>query len=104
MESWRTDKRKTAERGYGARWQRERAQYLRLHPLCVICRPRAVPARVVDHKVPHKGDERLFWDRSNWQALCKLHHDSHKQSLERTGTVRGCDTEGIPLDGNHHWR
>ncbi|WP_216671362.1 hypothetical protein [Mangrovicoccus sp. HB161399] len=24
---------------------------------------------MVDHKVAHKGDKRLFWDRSNWQPM-----------------------------------
>lgn len=32
-------------------------------------------ATVVDHIIPHKGDQYLFWDRSNWQPLCKLCHD-----------------------------
>lgn len=39
---------------------------------------------VVDHRRPHRGDERLFWDRSNLQSLCKSPcHDRHKQSLEQ---------------------
>ena len=29
----------------------------------------------VDHIIPHRGDPELFWDRSNWQALCKNCHD-----------------------------
>jgi 5-methylcytosine-specific restriction protein A len=25
----------------------------------------------IDHVVPHKGDQRLFWDSDhNWQSLC----------------------------------
>lgn len=32
-------------------------------------------ASVVDHIVPHKGDQKLFWRRSNWQSLCKRCHD-----------------------------
>lgn len=32
-------------------------------------------ATVVDHKIPHKGDMRLFWDRNNWQAMAKVCHD-----------------------------
>ena len=32
-------------------------------------------ATVVDHVVPHRGDIKLFWDRDNWQSLCKEHHD-----------------------------
>lgn len=60
------------ERGYGARWQRAREAYLAAHPLCASCKRhgRVTPARVVDHVVPHRGDPQLFWDESNWQALC----------------------------------
>ena len=29
----------------------------------------------VDHIIPHRGDQKLFWDRNNWQALCKPCHD-----------------------------
>jgi 5-methylcytosine-specific restriction protein A len=39
-------------------------------------------ATVIDHIQPHQGNQRLFWDQSNWQPLCKLHHDSHKQRQE----------------------
>lgn len=31
---------------------------------------------MVDHITPHKGDRGLFWDRNNWQALCKTCHDT----------------------------
>ncbi|MEA4896886.1 MAG: HNH endonuclease signature motif containing protein [Eubacteriales bacterium] len=65
------------ERGYGGRWRSARARFLRQHPLCVDCRKagRLTPATVVDHVVPHRGNEALFWDESNWQALCKPCHD-----------------------------
>ena len=89
--SWRTDRRKTAERGYGARWQRERAVFLAQpeNVLCCMCRAegRVTAAQVVDHKVAHRGDEVLMWDQSNWQALCKPHHDSDKQRQEKSGRV-----------------
>jgi 5-methylcytosine-specific restriction protein A len=67
-----------AQRGYNAAWRRARLAFLREHPWCVMCEQegRLRPAEVVDHIVPHKGDWRLFWDQSNWQALCKHHHDS----------------------------
>lgn len=73
------------ERGYDARWDKARAAYLRQHPLCVMCRRagQLVAATVVDHIVPHRRDQRLFWDESNWQALCKRHHDRDKQRIER---------------------
>lgn len=81
--SWRAGKT-TAERGYDYRWEKARASYLRLHPICVMCHEAGIytPANVVDHKVPHRGDMVLFWDRSNWQALCTPHHSSHKQREE----------------------
>ena len=69
--------RSASERGYGRAWQKARKQYLDANPLCVMClkEGRYRKATVVDHIKPHRGDEKLFWDRSNWQALCKQHHD-----------------------------
>jgi 5-methylcytosine-specific restriction protein A len=66
-----------AARGYDSRWKKARDGYLAKHPLCAHCASegRVEPARVVDHVIPHKGDKALFWDSSNWQPLCKRHHD-----------------------------
>jgi 5-methylcytosine-specific restriction enzyme A len=38
---------------------------------------------VCDHKVPHRGDERLFWDEDNLHTLWKPHHDRDKQKAEQ---------------------
>lgn len=64
-------------RGYGHKWRAVRAQFLRRNPLCVEClkRGKIAPATVVDHIIPHRGDEKLFWEERNWQALCKVCHD-----------------------------
>jgi 5-methylcytosine-specific restriction protein A len=99
------DRRTAAQRGYGSRWQKARESYLQSHPLCSFhqARGQVVLATVVDHKIPHKGDQLLFWDRDNWQSLCKPCHDSHKQRAERGGLVSGCDLAGIPLDPRHPW-
>ena len=62
-----------ADRGYDHRWQKARITFLREHPLCVECELKGelTAAVVVDHVVPHRGDEMLFWDvENNWQALC----------------------------------
>lgn len=66
-----------AQRGYGFKWQRAREGFLQHHPLCVRCEKLGLveAATVVDHIVPHKGDMTLFWQRTNWQALCKPCHD-----------------------------
>ncbi|TCG08365.1 HNH endonuclease [Paraburkholderia steynii] len=69
----------TAERGYGGAWRKAREAYLRAHPLCMCdeCNAlgRVLPATVVDHVIPHRGDMRLFWDSTNWQAMSKRCHD-----------------------------
>ena len=47
------------------------------------------PSTTVDHIVPHKGDRTLFWDRTNWQALCKPCHDSKTAREDGRWTGRG---------------
>jgi 5-methylcytosine-specific restriction protein A len=50
--------------------------FLRAHPLCVECEKQGAltPATEVDHIIPHKGDEELFWNYENLRGLCKRHH------------------------------
>ncbi|WP_417536114.1 HNH endonuclease signature motif containing protein [Methylophaga sp.] len=90
---------------YTYKWQKASKAYLAKHPLCVMHEEKGlyVQATVVDHKVPHRNDMKLFWDRDNWQGLCKFCHDSIKQRLEKSGVVAGCNESGIPSDPNHHW-
>jgi 5-methylcytosine-specific restriction protein A len=84
--SWRSDKTST-QRGYGYKWQKARERYLLDHPLCVYCDRHGLTAAasVVDHKIPHRGDQDLFWDEANWQSWCKPCHDSVKQAEEAGG-------------------
>ena len=84
--------RSAGERGYGRAWQKARKHYLEAHPLCVECQKegRYTQATDVDHIIPHRGDQRLFWDKGNWQALCHKHHsiktrqEDHNPSYEYT--------------------
>lgn len=101
--SWRTSSLTSAQRGYDYRWQKARAAFLREHPFCVYClREQRIVAtvvaevivecaaggipvpygNVVDHVKPHRGDDALFWDRTNWQTLCQTHHSRDKQRQE----------------------
>lgn len=92
---------------YDHRWQRYRLAFLRQHPLCVRCEAagRTTASNTVDHIVPHRGDEKLFRDPLNHQALCKLCHSGDKQKAEKSGTdsYRGSQADGTPLDPNHAW-
>lgn len=77
----------SSSRGYGRRWEKARMSFLASNPLCVRCKEagRIERATVVDHIIPHKGDETLFWDRAgNWQSLCVACH-SRKTATEDGG-------------------
>ena len=88
------------------RWRRESRRFLQKHPLCRMCEQigKTTLAVLVDHVVPHKGDVAKFWDQAgNWQSLCGTCHSGAKASFERTGRVKGCGLDGVPLDPQHHW-
>lgn len=87
------------------RWVKGRLLYLARHPLCAYCEARGLvkAATVVDHKVPHKGDERLFFDESNWQGLCEDCHNSVKQAEEHGRLLLGAGADGQPIDSKHPW-
>ena len=72
------------------RWQRLRQQvlardlYTCQHTGVILSgRANAPDSPVVHHKVPHKGDEQLFWDINNLEAVSKQWHDSEAQRTER---------------------
>jgi 5-methylcytosine-specific restriction protein A len=96
-----TDKRtnesrgSAAARGYGYKWRMARAAFIRNHPLCAhhLKRNEFVASRQVDHIVPHGGDPTLFWDQSNWQALCDACHSAKTRKSQR-GDARAGDTDG----------
>lgn len=75
-QQYEMDRGTAAERGYDHKWRKARQAFLHKHPLCIHCLEigRAEAATVVDHKIPHKGNQRLFWDKDNWQPLCASHH------------------------------
>lgn len=75
----------STQRGYGYKWRKKRAAFLAANPLCAKCSTdeRPVPATVLDHITPHRGDNALFWDEKNWQALCAHCHSSVKQREEK---------------------
>lgn len=79
------------------RWRNLRQAHLEKEPLCRMChaKGRVRLATIVDHIDPHKGDMVKFYNPRNLQSLCKWHHDSVKQAMEKGGTPR----REIGLDG-----
>jgi 5-methylcytosine-specific restriction protein A len=76
-----------AKRGYDRRWARARLRFIAEHKYCANKKAHGavvVLAQEVDHVIPHRGDMKLFWDTSNWQALCKACH-SAKTATEDGG-------------------
>ena len=66
-----TKRESSNKRGYNSRWSKARRTFLEHHPVCNEC---GGIATVVDHKIPHKGDQNLFWNTSNWVPLCSSCH------------------------------
>ena len=63
--------------GYGYKWKLASRAWLKAHPLCVECerQGRITLGNVVDHRQPHRGDMKLFWDKTQWDSLCFHHHN-----------------------------
>lgn len=82
---YRNDVRSAGKRGYNRRWRKASKIFLLIHPLCENCKSKGkyTKATVVDHIKPHRGDSVLFWDKDNWQALCKHCHDVKTATEER---------------------
>lgn len=97
MKSTSTDSKSYKHLTNSYLWQRLRAQHKLSEPLCRICKAegRITPVRVVDHIIPHRGNEKLFYDPNNWQSLCYPCHDSVKRMEERSGKIKPT----IGLDG-----
>lgn len=62
------------------RWEPLKRRVLAEQPRC-DCPPECCPggcgrpSRVVDHRIPHRGDERLAFDRANLHGMARVCHD-----------------------------
>lgn len=106
------------KRGYTSHWERARKRHLNGEPVCRMCKASgllndgryAIDGTLkdrddrslhVDHIVPHRGDQGLFWDRANWQTLCADHHRITKQRDELVGFSSERGLDGWPTDPKH---
>ena len=88
-----------------AAWKRLRLAKLAASPLCAHCAGmgRTVPGVHVDHVVPINAGGPAFPALDGLQSLCAPCH-SRKTRGEQTGRLSGgCDADGVPTDGRHHW-
>ncbi|WP_352492978.1 HNH endonuclease signature motif containing protein [Mesorhizobium sp. M0118] len=70
----------------------------------VIIGQRSHPrAANVNHKVPHRGSEELFFDLSNTETVCQTCHSGLIQREEARGYTIGSDIKGRPVDPKHPW-
>lgn len=60
-------------------------------------------AAVVNHKTPHKGDAKLFFNLGNLESVCKTDHDALIQREEARGYTIGSGLDGMPVDPQHPW-
>lgn len=79
-----------------ARWQALRQQVLvrdlytcQRTGVMLVGKAPAPNSPVVHHRIPHRGDEHLFWDINNLQAVSKAWHDSDAQAEERNAPDPG---------------
>lgn len=81
------------------RWRKLSKLFLGKHPLCVRCHALDIitPADHVDHIIPHRGDTTLFYDETNWQALCAPCHGV-KTSMETRGVSQVPNVKRKPAD------
>lgn len=71
-----------------SRWQDLRWKVLARDGFtCRFCKKTEIDTSqlVADHIIPHKGNEGLFWDKTNLQCLCKACHDGTKKKQENKG-------------------
>lgn len=75
---------------YTARWRKLAARIrqrdgdkCRQTGAMLVGRRHAPNSPVVDHIVPHNGDEALFWDPANLQTVSKEWHDGEKQRQDK---------------------
>ena len=65
----------STSRGYNARWERVRKTWLKRNPECAYCPGDYKSLAVlIDHFVPHRGNQQIFWNKEFWRGSCQSCH------------------------------
>ena len=113
--SSRPDRRKHDQRRYAenpwrkwysnAPWAKAKRRQLAWQPLCEMCegRGRTVPATIVHHRTPHRGDWAIFIDADkHGQLVHRL--PRHRGAKRRTHwAIRMRSDPMAPVDPRHPW-
>jgi 5-methylcytosine-specific restriction protein A len=86
-----------------AAWRRIRLAQLAEHPLCAnhLRLGKVVPATIVHHIEPHRGDYARFIS-GPFESVCKECHDVEGRSEDERGYSAATDTTtGLPIDRSH---
>lgn len=88
------------QRGYTTHWDTQARHYKHENPLCLGCEAvgRVTATSVVDHIIPHRGDQKLFWAPENRQPACDPHHNVVKQVLEQRYAMGQAKVADLKLD------
>lgn len=65
---------------YDGAWEKYRRRFLEVNNECYSC---GRPATVVDHLIPHQGDEVLFKKLDNHIPLCEICHNTVTTKFDR---------------------
>ncbi len=76
------------EKAYNYKWGKASKKYRKHNPLCVSCQlsGRTSAASCVDHIIPHRGSDGLFWDKGNWCSLCWRCHSAKTRREDSLST------------------
>ena len=80
-----------SNRSRGATYEREVAKELEAE----------IGFKFVHHREPHRGDETLFYDALNLEAVCWQCHSGAIQSEEALGYDATIGADGWPTDPKH---
>lgn len=86
--------RANIDRMYDKDWERYRVRFLKVNHECYACGTTAI---VVDHLVPHQGDERLFRKLDNHIPLCIVCHNTVTTKFDRKYVA------GTPIEEKVKW-
>lgn len=72
------------DRLYDSKWRRYALGFIKRHPLCFYCGliKRTTATECVDHATPHRGDVKIFWDKTNHRPACLTCNSRKGQKTE----------------------